>query len=552
MKKTSVLKMKPQFFLALAAFLLTFTLVSCGQNLGKMSEEAEPEAPATSGETEKTKNYQQQQRGFIGANNPFGPAKESQKKQSTGDNQCFCQLQGQIDDCECNVDTVDFFNNMKIFPRLQSLIHKPYFKYFQYRANKPCPFFDMSTGKCAEKACSVENCTPEDIPAGLKGDRPVEVQSDPDQLCEEEQRAKKDGAIDNSLTDNDMAKLQEWRDHDDAQSTFCDVDADICADCTYVDLTKNPERFTGYSGEAAHRIWRAIYQENCFLPPSASIQSPKKKKGRKVFGYLQDEVEDMCLEKRAFYRAVSGLHASITIHLTSNYLMKKSDSPFVKPTDKWGPNLNEFIQRFDPATTNGQGPYWLRNLYFVYLLELRALSKAAPFLEQQTFFTGSAEEDKDTQIAVKELLNLLKSFPDHFDETVMFNHASGTEAGLKKEFTDHFRNISRVMDCVGCDKCKLWGKLQVTGLGTALKILFSDEAKNKDKDAWADELQTFQPPDGELASRNLSESTISLSRNEIVSLFNAFARISTSIRQLEKFREMMGPEAGAKFMREEL
>lgn len=29
------------------------------------------------------------------------------------------------------------------------------------------------------------------------------------------------------------------------------------------------------------------------------------------------------------------------------------------------------------------------------------------------------------------------------------------------------------MDCVGCEKCRLWGKLQVLGLGTALKILFS-------------------------------------------------------------------------------
>lgn len=29
------------------------------------------------------------------------------------------------------------------------------------------------------------------------------------------------------------------------------------------------------------------------------------------------------------------------------------------------------------------------------------------------------------------------------------------------------------MDCVGCEKCKLWEKLQVQGLGTALKILFS-------------------------------------------------------------------------------
>ena len=31
------------------------------------------------------------------------------------------------------------------------------------------------------------------------------------------------------------------------------------------------------------------------------------------------------------------------------------------------------------------------------------------------------------------------------------------------EFQEHFKNITRVMDCVGCDKCKLWGKLQVAG-----------------------------------------------------------------------------------------
>lgn len=30
------------------------------------------------------------------------------------------------------------------------------------------------------------------------------------------------------------------------------------------------------------------------------------------------------------------------------------------------------------------------------------------------------------------------------------------------------------MDCVDCDKCRLWGKLQTHGMGTALKILFSD------------------------------------------------------------------------------
>lgn len=33
------------------------------------------------------------------------------------------------------------------------------------------------------------------------------------------------------------------------------------------------------------------------------------------------------------------------------------------------------------------------------------------------------------------------------------------------------------MDCVGCEKCRLWGKVQTVGLGTALKVLFSYEDK---------------------------------------------------------------------------
>lgn len=31
----------------------------------------------------------------------------------------------------------------------------------------------------------------------------------------------------------------------------------------------------------------------------------------------------------------------------------------------------------------------------------------------------------------------------------------------QEEFRLHFKNISKIMDCVGCSKCRLWGKLQV-------------------------------------------------------------------------------------------
>lgn len=35
-------------------------------------------------------------------------------------------------------------------------------------------------------------------------------------------------------------------------------------DLSYVDLGLNPERYTGYAGFSARRVWGAIYEENCF------------------------------------------------------------------------------------------------------------------------------------------------------------------------------------------------------------------------------------------------------------------------------------------------
>ena len=57
-------------------------------------------------------------------------------------------------------------------------------------------------------------------------------------------------------------------------------------------------------------------------------------------------------------------------------------------------------------------------------------------------------------------------------------HSEDSPQVLKEEFKQHFRNVSRIMDCVGCDKCRLWGKIQTTGLGTALKVLFELDEKN--------------------------------------------------------------------------
>lgn len=96
----------------------------------------------------------------------------------------------------------------------------------------------------------------------------------------------------------------------------------------------------GYSGESAHRIWRAIYEENCFLRPQT-----RRAQEKNPFA-----LNDMCYEERVFYRAISGLHTSINIHLCANY-------PLVDGSFSY--NVDEFVQRFkgmDFVSSNPPNP----------------------------------------------------------------------------------------------------------------------------------------------------------------------------------------------------
>ena len=54
-----------------------------------------------------------------------------------------------------------------------------------------------------------------------------------------------------------------------------------------------------------------------------------------------------------------------------------------------------------------------------------------------------------------------RSCPSTFDESVLFNGSPDEMHALKEAFRAKFRNITLIMDCVSCDKCRLWGKLQV-------------------------------------------------------------------------------------------
>eukprot|EP00483_Globobulimina_turgida_P011407 UN11429 len=63
-----------------------------------------------------------------------------------------------------------------------------------------------------------------------------------------------------------------------------------------------------------------------------------------------------------------------------------------------------------------------------------------------------------------------------FDESQMFQQQQNKDIDIIRDnFRNVFRNISDIIDCVGCEKCKLHAKAELLGLGTALKILFTKD-----------------------------------------------------------------------------
>ncbi|GAB1598453.1 ERO1-like protein alpha isoform X2 [Argonauta hians] len=423
---------------------------------------------------------------------------------------CFCKLSGTVDDCECKVENADYFNNLRVQPLLHKILQTDYFRYFKVNLNKKCPFW-YDDHQCSLKDCAIDKCKMDEIPIGLKENKQKNVKENKysekantdEHSCEEKIKL---AALDKTISDESKQAFQSWSAFDDAQMTFCEIDDELSSELDYVDLLLNPERYTGYKGRSPHRIWNSIYNENCFKPhPTYAYGSTPLKSG-------------FCLEKRVFYRMISGLHTSINIHLSAKYLFPDT----IYKSSEWGMNAKEFKRRFDPETTAGEGPQWLKNLYFTYLVELRAIAKAAPYLEMESFYTGNETNDIQVKEDMKTFLDIVRSFNDHFDESKLFQGDSVQAKKLKSQFQIHFRNISRIMDCVGCDKCKLWGKLQVQGMGTALKILFSGNSIGPDSVVNADEKNHFQ-----------------LRRTEIVSLINAFGRLSESIKELNAFRNTM-------------
>ncbi|KAJ7925012.1 hypothetical protein B0H13DRAFT_1977211 [Mycena leptocephala] len=365
---------------------------------------------------------------------------------------------GPIDTTLCDYETVESVND-RLYANLHDLVQMPFFKYFQVDLYRECPFWS-DDGSCSDPGCAITSVDESEIP--------------------EKWRASALSRLEGKVDDRHELPGCYYRDSD-----FCFLD-DNTGKGDYYDLTLIPERYTGYSGPDAARVWRSIYEENCF--------------GLSEAFRIDGGDGGQCLEKRVYYKVISGLHASISTHICRESLNQS--------TGEWGPNLQCFINRV------ASHPERLQYIYFNTVLLLRAVARIGPYLTAFDYCsTGNHTDDAETLAKLSNVISIAQS-AGRFDETVLFR---GENANIvKEEFKAHFRNVSRIMDCVGCDKCRLWGKIQTTGVATALKILFELDEKALDP----------------AANHNL------LQRSEVVALINTLFRFSESLEAVEDFREV--------------
>ncbi|KRX95638.1 Endoplasmic oxidoreductin-1, partial [Trichinella pseudospiralis] len=434
--------------------------------------------------------------------------------------QCICFSLMQLHSCECTEHSIDYFNNHQLYDSLVNLLKKDCFRYYKVDMERECPFWKEERF-CSTGECGIENCD-DAVPEVWKYTKPLHKEHHPgshqrSSRCDESNDI---DPLDKHISRSQREEFAKWTAHDEQLwDNFCDVGDEASESLHFVDLTLNPERYTGYKGNSAQRVWKCIYEENCFKP------DPKFDRDFLIY----PNVRGLCSEKRAFYSIISGLHTSITISIASNNFQP---SPGGFGAGRWVRNVDMFKYRFGAEYTNGEGPERLKNLYFVYLLELRALQKVAPYLHHSLFYTGDDERDMETMDEVSRFVQTIEAFRSPFKESTLFQKTYDTcccsfqgnankAMTLKEEFRRHFLNISRIMDCVDCDKCRLWGKLQTHGIGTALKILFSDLPK--------------------VHGHQRRKRHFQLQRNDVVALFNSFGRFSSSIKEISEFNKLLYP-----------
>jgi len=360
------------------------------------------------------------------------------------------------DGARCDVDEVHKANRA-LATLLDELVDTTFFRLFRVGIDGKCPLTEPE---------DQELCAPV-TPEGDEGECTLKPQDTSSHLP----------FVDRTISSGERTSLQqvETSCQDDFWVDMCDglVSTSATQQGEFINLQLNPERHTGYNGS---HVWRAIYDRVCF--------------------------ESTCHEERVLTRILSGLHASINTHIAVSFYPPKKGV-----REDWASNPELFVR------TVGSHPDRVRNMHYAFVVMLRALRKAAPVLSKMSYAVGDATEDQRVVALVGRLLDShhlssCKSVFDAFDESLMFQERERGDA-LKKEFKRVFRAVSDLVNCVKCQKCRLHGKMQLAGVGAALKLLLVPEV-----------------------------TTETLTREELVAMFNTVQKLSKAISLVDSLNAL--------------
>jgi len=389
------------------------------------------------------------------------------------------------DELLCDDNAVRRANKEILNPILAELVNTTYFRLFRVQLDGECPTQknDPVLERQAEPLCG---SAPESTSPffSTPGSRPKKAKA----LCDVDSTT-----VDWTLSPREDKTLSIAHDECDDES-LPNFWLDLCsklpfsdASEEYVNLQLNPETFTGYNGSS---VWETIYQNNCFQ---------------------NDELET-CYEEQFLYRLLSGLHSSINLHISNSYYPPKKGV-----RDTWESNIERFKSQFVGHVDR------FRNLQYAFVVLLRAAHKAKPVLERLNYQNLDPAEKQRTTALVKMFLDahLMSSCRDvfgAFDETLLFENKGmegvSTMSNLKRKFKGVFHNISSTFNCVKCQKCRLHGKMQLLGIGTAIKILLVPEDMIRDR----------------------------ITREEVVALFNTIEKFSESMKIYEELTSQLAKQ----------
>ena len=362
--------------------------------------------------------------------------------------------QGNIEPSYVTVENIYSVNN-EINDVLTELSNQEFFKIFRVNIGNPWTIWS-STFKCKLNQCPIEE---EDRSSNLTHIKIYRV---------DKHLTEKDIEFTHHIKIDNYSSLEhdEWifDEHKDNTSMF-------------VNLAKNPERFSGYNGS---NIWHELYEGNL-------SQMNYSKHGP---------------HEEFLFQIISGLQTSINMHISQHYLNKlEVEDAYVDFDDKsFYRNYTIFYNRI------GLHPGRIKNLFYLYLFLIHTFDELGFYLPKYTYDTLDTKSNELIQAKMKRLDQLFDLIPSTKPvEDDLFSSISKPE--FRSKLKPQFMNITQILDCIGWNICKLNAKIQFTGLAAMLKVILPEK------------------------------DPVFITENEMVGLLNLFHRVSNSVKWYRENRQ---------------